>query len=330
MRLRFLFSVVSFIICFTFSSCYYQGTYSSDAWNLTEKQLDSISFYTTHHYTQNFNFYVTGDSLQLIAQHPTEYVNGLVVDTFFIYRGDRVVVADITVMPTDSVDSVWVKIARDQQSIGWIHENQMLSGVAPDAPISRFIDFFSNSHMLIFLAIIILMSAVFLLRRLLRLGAKIVHFNDIDSFYPTFFCLLVSTSAVLYGSIQLFAPETWRHYYYHPTLNPFSVPFFLSIFLISVWILVIVGIAAADDVRRHLKSDELLVYFLGWASVCAVDYVVFSISTLYYIGYLLYLLYVYISVRFYIHRTRINFLCGECGYQLHSKGRCPRCGAINE
>ena len=222
-------------------SCYHQGPYTSDAWNLTDQQIDSISFYTTHHYTQNFNFIVRSDSLQLIAQHPTEYVNGLQVDTFCIYNGDRIVVADITKMPTDTIDSVWVKVARDQQTIGWIHENLMLTGVSPDAPISQFIDFFSNTHLLIFLAILVLVFAVFVFRRLMRLGAKIVHFNDINSFYPTLLCLLVASSAVLYSSIQLFAPESWRHYYYHPTLNPFSVPFHLGLFLASVWMMVIAG-----------------------------------------------------------------------------------------
>ncbi|MBQ8157740.1 MAG: zinc ribbon domain-containing protein [Prevotella sp.] len=312
------------------SSCYYQGPYTSDAWDLTQRQLDSISFYTTHHYTQNFNFIVRSDSLQLISQHPTEYVNGLAVDTFSVHHGERLVVADITVMPTDTIDSVWVRVARDEHTLGWIHENQMLPGVSPDEPISEFIDFFSNSHLLIFMTIVILMIAVYLLRKLLRLGAKIVHFNDIDSFYPTLLCLMVASSAVLYSSIQMFAPESWRHYYYHPTLNPFVVPFHISIFLISVWTLVLVGIASLDDIRRHLSSGDVVFYCLGLASICAVNYVVFSLSTLYYIGYPLYVAYVYVSFRSYFRRTRINYLCGSCGFQLHKKGRCPKCGAMNE
>ena len=311
-------------------SCYHQGPYTSDAWNLTDQQIDSISFYTTHHYTQNFNFIVRSDSLQLSAQHPTEYVNGLQVDTFCIYNGDRIVVADITKMPTDTIDSVWVKVARDQQTIGWIHENLMLTGVSPDAPISQFIDFFSNTHLLIFLAILVLVFAVFVFRRLMRLGAKIVHFNDINSFYPTLLCLLVASSAVLYSSIQLFAPESWRHYYYHPTLNPFSVPFHLGLFLASVWMMVIAGIAAVDDVRRHLRGGDAFFYYLGLAGTCGVVYVIFSVSTIYYIGYLLYIAYVLVAVWRYLHHTRIACICGNCGSSMHSKGRCPHCGAINQ
>ena len=52
--------------------CYNRGPITPDAWDLTEQQLDSISFYTTHHYTQNYNFVVTGDSLVVVAQQPED------------------------------------------------------------------------------------------------------------------------------------------------------------------------------------------------------------------------------------------------------------------
>ena len=55
------------------SSCYHQEPETSDAWIVTEEQMDSISFYTTHHYTQNYNFMVTADSLRLIVQQPSEH-----------------------------------------------------------------------------------------------------------------------------------------------------------------------------------------------------------------------------------------------------------------
>ena len=56
-------SLLSFyLFTLLLSSCYNQGPLTSDAWDLTKQQIDSISFYTTHHYTQNYNFVVTGDS----------------------------------------------------------------------------------------------------------------------------------------------------------------------------------------------------------------------------------------------------------------------------
>lgn len=292
------------------SSCYNRGPITPDAWDLTEQQLDSISFYTTHHYTQNYNFVVTGDSLVVVAQQPEDMSVPDVVsieiesigeekkkDSITIRRHEHVVVADIKTVPSDTIDSVWVKVARDQLTFGWVHENELLSKVSPDDPISQFIDTFSDTHLLVFLAFCVLTGAVYGLRRLKRKGSKIVHFNDIPSFYPTALCLLIASSAVLYSSIQLFGPETWRHFYYHPSLNPFALPFWLGVFVSSVWALIIVGLATVDDVTRILPLGEAVLYLIGLAAVCAVLYVVFSITTLYYIGYPLLIAYYYFAIK---------------------------------
>ena len=306
--MRRLVSILSFSLLL--SSCYNRGPITPDAWDLTEKQLDSISFYTTHHYTQNYNFVVTGDSLVVVAQQPDDMSVPEVVslelesigeemkkDSITIHRHERVVVADIKTVPSDTIDSVWVKVARDQLTFGWIHENELLTKVSPDDPISQFIDTFSNSHLLVFMAFCVLTGAVYGLRRLMRKGSKIVHFNDIPSFYPTALCLLIASAAVLYSSIQLFGPETWRHFYYHPSLNPFALPFWLGVFVSSVWALVILSIATVDDVTRTLPLGEAILYLIGLAAVCAVLYVVFSITTLYYIGYPLLIAYYYFAIK---------------------------------
>ena len=67
-----LLSLFAMFYSFLMTSCYNQGPLTSDAWDLTSQQLDSISFYTTHHYTQNYNFVVTGDSLVVVAQQPED------------------------------------------------------------------------------------------------------------------------------------------------------------------------------------------------------------------------------------------------------------------
>jgi hypothetical protein len=179
------------------------------------------------------------------------------------------------------------------------------------------------------MVILILGLVAFVFRRVKRLGAKMIYFNDINSFYPTFLCLLVAMSATLYSSIQLFAPESWRHYYYHPTLNPFSLPVHLGIFLASVWGIIIVGIATVDDIRRHLSFSDALFYYLALAGGCGIVYVVFSISTLYYIGYPLLVVYYVYAIRCYIHTSRAKYFCGRCGAGLQEKGVCPHCGAMN-
>ena len=299
-----------FILSLLLVSCYNRGPITPDAWNLTEQQLDSISFYTTHHYTQNYNFIVTGDSLVVVAQEPgamaipdvvsalTSHLSPLTsLDSITLRKNERIVVADIMTVPSDTIDSVWVKVARDQLTFGWIHEKELLAKVSPDDPISQFIDLFSNVHLLVFLAFCVVVVAAYGVRRLMRRGAKIVHFNDIPSFYPTTLCLLVASSAVLYSSIQLFGPESWRHFYYHPSLNPFGMPLHLGLFVTSVWAIIIVGIATVDDVTKHLPLGSAILYLGGLTAVCAVDYVIFSITTLYYVGYPLLVAYFIFALR---------------------------------
>ena len=312
-----LLSLFTFHFSFLTTSCYNRGPITPDAWNLTEQQLDSISFYTTHHYTQNYNFVVTGDSLVVVAQQPEamaipDVVSALnsqlstlnsqlsplnSLDSITLRKNERIVVADIMTVPSDTIDSVWVKVARDQLTFGWIHENELLAKVSPDDPISQFIDLFSNVHLLVFLAFCVVIVAAYGVRRLMRRGAKIVHFNDIPSFYPTALCLLVASSAVLYSSIQLFGHESWRHFYYHPSLNPFGLPLHLGLFVTSVWAIIIVAIATVDDVTKHLPLGSAILYLGGLLAVCAVCYVVFSITTLYYIGYPLLIAYYVFAIR---------------------------------
>ena len=296
--------VASFLIAhcsflFLLSACYNHGQKTPDAWDLTRQQLDSISFSTTHHYTENYNFLVRADQLPLAdAVMPQSF------DTMYVTRGERVVVADILIVPADTIDSVWVKVARDQITQGWIRESQLLKGVSPDDPISQFIDIFSDTHLLVFLAFIALVGGLYSVRRLLRRRAYIVHFNDIDSPYPTLLTTLVACSATLYASIQMFGAESWRHFYYHPSLNPFALPSHLGCFVASVWAIIVVALAAADDTVRRLSPTDAFLYLAGLGAVCAVVYVVFSISTLYYVGYLLLLCYVVFAWRRYIVASR--------------------------
>jgi len=75
----------------------------------------------------------------------------------------------------------------------------------------------------------------------------------------------------------------------------------LGVFISSVWALVIVSIATVDDVTRILSLGEAILYLVGLVAVCAVLYVVFSITTLYYIGYPLLVAYYYFTIKCYKH-----------------------------
>ena len=322
--LSFLSFLISFIpLCF--SSCYNHGQQTPDAWDLTKQQMDSISFQTTHHYTQNYNFTVRASSLPLADQYGDQ-----AFDTLYVMKGERVVVAEIMTLPSDSIDSVWVKVARDQVTQGWIRETELLQGVSPDDPISEFIDLFSDAHLLIFLALCVVVGGLYAMRRLLRHRAYLVHFNDIDSFYPTLLCLLVASSATLYASIQTFGAEQWRHFYYHPSLNPFTLPLTLGLFVASVWAIIIAGVAAVDDTLRRLPTADALLYLCGLGAVVSVLYVAFSVLTLYYVGYPLLVAYVVFALWRYFRYARCAYRCGHCGQPLRHLGRCPSCGAENK
>ena len=324
-------SLLLFLLVLLCSSCYHQNTK-----NINENLLDSVGqndsshFKATHHYSSNYNFVVKADSLVLSKQQPEETLSHLQEDSLVVYKNDHLVVADIRIMSADSIDSVWVQVARDQQTFGWIHESKLLPNVVPDDPISLFISTFSDIHLLVFLVIIVLISVYYIMRKLLSASLPIVHLRDINSIYPTLLVLLVATSATFYASIQLFAPQVWHHFYFHPTLNPFSVPLPLNLFLLSVWAILLIGLAAIDDVRHLLPLGDAVLYLCGLAAVCAVNYIIFSISTLYYIGYPLLIVYVYWAIKRYVKMPRIKFVCGNCGMPLEKSRRCKHCGALNE
>ena len=315
-------------LCLT--SCFRQEKPGIDDWDPAKDQMDSVTFYNTHHYGHNYNFLVEADSLELVAiGNPMEIERAVSIKYVTVERGDLLVVGDILSIPSDTIDSIWVQVLRDQATIGWIHEDELLENVVPSNPISRFISFFSDTHLLIFLAFLVLVSALYAIRNIFRRKAKIVHFNDIGSFYPTLLTLLVATAAVFYSSIQLWAPDTWSHFYFHPTLNPFQVTPLLSVFLCSVWAILIVALATLADIRRYLSPGEQFIYYLGLMGVCAVDYVVFSILTLYYVGYLLLVAYYVFAIRRYLRYAHERYVCGQCGHRMREKGVCPHCGARN-
>lgn len=329
-----IFFLISYLTCILLTGCYYKKTFGSkpheDTIVYSQKQLDSLSFAHTHHYSQNFNFIIKPDSLVLLKEQPEEFLSGLNTDTICMHHGDRVAVADIRILSSDPVDSVWIQLARDQYTFGWIREKNLLPKVVPDDPISKFISTFSDTHILITFIIISIISVAYLLKKIFSRNAKIVIFNDVNSFYPTLLTLIVATSASFYASMQLFAAETWHNFYFHPTLNPFSVSPLLAIFLASIWAMLIVSIATIDEVRRILPFGDAILYLCGLCGLCALSYIIFSLTTLYYIGYPLLIAFYYFSIKRYFKYSRMPYICGKCGTRMHNKGICPNCGTLNE
>lgn len=331
MRIRFILSVVLLNMLMLLSSCYRNNADNHDIIvSDSTSTNDSTSFYYTHHYSIGYNFVVHGDSLLLISQQPEEYVSQLTTDTFSVKHNIQIAVSDIRTIPQDSIDSIWVQVIAENGKIGWTHETEMLKNVVPTDPISQFIMLFSDTHLIFALIIITLIAAAYIVRTVQKRNAPLVHYRDIPSFYPTLLCITVACSATLYASLQMFGADTWQNFYFHPSLNPFSMPLILGIFISSVWAILIIGIATVEDTRHYLSFEDLVLYLSGLCGVCAVLYIVFSISTLYYIGYPLLILYCYFAFSRYRHYTRTNLICGNCGKNIKKRGTCPHCGAINE
>ena len=248
-----------------------------------------------------------------------------------LQRGDRVVVAEIAIHPADSIDTVWVKLAHSQEIQGWLRECDMMSSFVPVDSISQAIHLFSDTHAQYFLLVLATFTGVWMFRLARRKQIRMVFLNDIDSLYPLLLCLLMAFCATLYESMQLFAPDTWQHFYFNPTLSPLHVPPVLAAFLIGMWLFIVVLLAALDDLFRQLSFTAAIAYLLGLVSCCIFCYVLFIFTTRIYIGYALLAGMAWLFAR----RLRLSlrhphYRCGRCGYKLDRKGTCPHCGALNE
>ncbi len=320
-RSNFIYLLLTLLL--SLSACHYPHPDLADE-SLTKNMRDSLKYLYEHHYTCNTNLLVQADSVDLEAWPVKKRYARL-------YKGERVVVAEFAIYPTDSVDSVWVKLAHSEQVQGWIHEHDLIRDFVPDDSISEAIYLFSDTHLSYFIIVFALCVVVWLVRAFRRKELQSVFFNDIDSVYPLLLCLLVSTSATIYESIQIFVPETWQHYYYNPTLSPLKVPFILALFLTCLWMVAVVLLAVIDVVFRQLSIASALSYLLGLASACIVCYFFFIETTRFYVGYA----FLTAFILFFIYRvgrsfTRPRYRCGRCGGILRQKGICPHCGAVNE
>lgn len=311
------------LLCTGFASCRYAAP-DFTAWDMTEQDSDSLSFLYYHHYTYDSNFIITADSAVL---HPNTLTN----DSVVVYKGDHLVVADIERDTTRNArDSVYLKVARDQETMGWIPEQEFLKGSVPVDPISQAIHFFSDSHTYYFAIILAIAILIVVVRRGMKKKVSFIHIYAVNSLYPTLLPMMIATAAAVYSGMQCFTPDTWATFYYNPTLNPFKTPLILSFFLCCVWGIVVLALAVVDETFRQLKVADAVSYLFTLAGICVVVYMFFSISCLYYVGFPLLLGYYVLALWYYVRYCAHSYICGHCGRAIRHKGVCPYCGAYNE
>lgn len=315
------------VACFIFTvlvlfSCYYQ-TPDSSAWDIPKLRCDSLSYPETYHITFNSNLELTADSLSLHELFVED-------DVGIVRKGDKLVIADFMLLPQDTIDSLWIKVAHDQLTMGWVRSIDLLSNTVPVEPVSKFIYLFSNLRgkitMIVFAAFLLLMTIHIAKKYQLRQ----IYYNDIDSIYPVLLSVLVACAATLYSAIQISLPEMWQYFYYNPSLNPFVLPGVMACFITLYWIILVVAVAVLDDVFRKTSFPVACSYLMGLTAFCLLLYMFFTFVPLYYIGYPCLGAYLLFSAyRLYTH-AKVCYLCGNCGTRLSNKGVCPHCGAVNQ
>ncbi len=263
---------------------------------LSPQQVDSIMFRLTHHYTNNFNFIVKADSLTLTPRE-----GDIIQDTCTIYDRDIIAVAEIKFMPGDSIDSIWVKVAHDQFTMGWIPEHELLKGTTPDDTISEMLDALSTSRAIWMSALVVLGICAFIFRDGKMKKPQLLKFEEMASPYPLLFIALVAIMASLYASVQNFVPEFWQEYYFHPTLNPFVLPPLMASLVVLMWLVIITFIAVIDEVYHHFYIVPGITYLIELCGVAMLVYLIISWTTLIYVGYALLFLLIVALIWAYFH-----------------------------
>lgn len=313
----YILGVICLLLCVT--ACHYRTSLSSTREGNPNDSV--VKVVRERPYALNSNFRVTADTLWL-HQLP-------LLDSIPVREGDELLVAEITARKEMEGDSVWVKVARDQETIGWVPERQLLSHIVPVDPISRCIHLFSNSHALPFFLVLAVFFLCFVYRALRRKQIKLIWLNDIDSVFPITLSWLMAAAATLYNSMQHFVPETWERYYYDPSLNPFDLPFVLGLFVLSVFLILLLGVALLDDLFHQTTMEVAFFYLLGLASCCIFLYIFFTYLWVY-LAYVAFIAYSVWCVRRLRKANSYPYACGACGAKMRSKGICPHCGALNE
>ena len=321
------------IALLTNTSCDYRIDTPTDTWYLDNTyQVDSVTFMKNHHYWKSDVFYVHTPFHTLDRRYIYQ-TDSIPHDSVMINSAQEVAIIDIYIDSNNEQHKVWNKVITFDGANGWVQEDVLMSKIIPDNFISKFIYHFSERSTLVYIIIGIVAALLIFIHRKKHRPLRFPHFNDVETFYPTLLCLLVSVEATIYGTIQCFAPETWVEFYFHPTLNPFSdeLPIILIAFICGIWLLIISFIAVVEDLMHQFNHlTDYFAYLSTLVLLCSILYIIFSLSVHIYIGYVLLVAYVIFAFYRHFHHATPQYKCGKCGAFIAKNGVCHECGAINE
>lgn len=283
-------------------------------------------------YGVGYNFHVHADSLLLQEDRPMHWCQGVAEtsDSLFVFQDNHIVVAAITIIPEDCVDSVWVKVARDQFTMGWTHETNLLAAACPDDPISQAIRYLTTQPVLWFLALLTIFLALTLFVILHRKRpVALPVLRDIPTLNPTLLISCLLLSLLLYAFIRQQYPELWAQFYFYPTLNPFSQPWQLCLFLASLWLTLLLAIICVDDAFSLLRGGDAVIYLLALGFLLHLFVLLAQCLPTLLLFLFCFIVGIVLLYRYW-HHTRPLYTCGNCGAPLQHKGICPLCGAIND
>lgn len=277
------------------------------------KIKDFLIYFFKYYYMWNMNLEVLDDLVCL------EYF--LLKDVYVnLYKGDCVVVVEFFVYLQDSVDSIWVKVVYFQEVQGWVCNKELVCLFVLIDSILQFIYLFSDIYVLYFVFIFVLFVGVYLFCVFMKKWLQMVYFNDIDSVYLLFFCLLMVFSVIVYEMMQVFVFDIWEYFYFNFILFLFKVFFIFLVFLIGIWLFIIVILVVFDDLFCQFIFVVVVFYLLGLMLCCIFCYFFFIFIIYIYIGYFFLVCFIWFFVKKVCRGFGYKYCCGNCGQKFWEKG----------
>ena len=262
------------------------------------------------------------DSFTIVSTAPVMTDDTWTIDSITVYEGTTLFIVE--------KDSLAVKIVNENYRQGWVTEEVLRDKILPNHVISHLFHDFSDNRVLCFITALCIGAVLIVIRLLRKQYVHFVHFNDVHSVYPMLLCLTVAVSAIIYSHVQSDYVDVWREFYFNPELNPLRLPLPTAMFVSSLWLILILFIAAIDDLRHSPNWDDNLAYLMSLIVVCLFVYFIFNfISHFGFLEYILFPIYAFFAIYMHIRNGRTRYVCGNCGRPMTAKGKCKICGAKN-